>query len=119
MKIKLPELNFFIHYPNYNCINVKVLNIEIFMRKFSSKNDTMKGSELQRYYNYPIYPRVSKIITDKGFINLDDGRMEATPWGCFTVKDNNFYYSDNCGGQPGKFLLKQISKPIIYHNYKM
>ena len=37
----------------------------------------------------------------------------------FFVKDNKSYYFDSFGGQPDKFLLKQLIKPIIYHNYKL
>ena len=29
------------------------------------------------------------------------------------------YYFDSFGGQPDKFLLNQLSKPIIYHIYKI
>ena len=38
---------------------------------------------------------------------------------CFVVKDNKSYYFESCGGQPDKFLLKKLPKPIIYHNYKI
>ena len=119
MELKLPELNLFKHYLNYICINMEALNIKVFMKKYNSKNDTMNESEVKRNYIYPIYPRDSKIITDKGFINLDDGRMRATHWTCFTVKGTKSYYFDSCGGQPDKYLLNQLSKQIIYHNYKI
>ena len=51
----------------YNCkyINMKVLNFKDFMKKHKLKNDTMNESQLQRVYNYPIYPRDSKIYSDK------------------------------------------------------
>ena len=38
---------------------------------------------------------------------------------CFLIKDNKSYYFDSFGGQPDKFLLKQIPKPIKYHNYEI
>ena len=48
----------------------------------------MNGRELQRVYNYKIYPRGSKIITGKGFVNIDNGSQGGTHWTCFLVKDN-------------------------------
>ena len=98
---------------------MKDLNFKVFMRKNKLKNDTMNESQLQRVYNYSIYPRDSKIYTDKGFVNIDNGSRGGTHWTCFIVKDNKSYYFDSFGGQPDKFLLKQLPKPIIYHNYKI
>ena len=37
---------------------------------------------------------------------------------CYYIKDNKSYYFDSFGGTPDKFLLNQLPKPIIYHNYK-
>ena len=56
-----------------NILNLKVLNFKDFMKKYDLKNDTMKETQLQRIYNYPIYPRDSKIHSDKGFVNIDNG----------------------------------------------
>ena len=98
---------------------MKVSNFEDFMKKYKLKNDTMNESQLQKIYNYPIYPRDSKIYSDRGFVNIDNGSQSGTHWTCFVVKDNKSYYFDSFGGQPDKFLLNQLSKPIIYHNYKI
>ena len=98
---------------------MKVLNFKDFMKKYTFKNDTMNESVLQRVYNYPIYPRDTKIYSDKGFVNIDNGALGGTHWTCFIVKDTKSYYFDSFGGQPDKFLLKQLLKPIIYHNYKI
>ena len=98
---------------------MKVLNFKDFMKKYNLKNDTINELELQRIYNYPIYPRDSKIYSDKGFVNIDNGDRRGTHWTCFIVKDNESYYFDSFGGTPDKFLLKQLPKPIIYHNYKI
>ena len=95
------------------------LNFKDFMKKYKLKNDTMNESELQKIYNYPIYPRDSRIYSDKGFVNIDDGRLNGTHWCAFYIKDNKSYYFDSFGGHPDKFLLKQLPKPIIYHNYKI
>ena len=64
-------------------------------------------------------PRVSKICSDKRFVNLDNGRMGGTPWTCFITKDNKSYYYDSFGGALDNFLLNKLPKPITYHNYKI
>ena len=89
------------------------------MRKNKIKIDTMNEFELQKIYNYPIYPTDSKIYSDKGFVNVDDGSMGGSHWTYFIVKDNESYYFDSFGVQPDKFLLNQLHKPIINHNYKI
>ena len=98
---------------------MKVLIFKDFMKKYNLKNDTMNESQLQQNYNYPIYPRDSKINSDRGFVNIDDGSQNGTHWTCFYIKDNKSYYFDSSGGTPDKFSLEQLSKPIIYHNYKI
>ena len=104
----------------YPClINMKVLNFKDFMKKYNLKNDTMNESELQKIYNYPIYPRDSKIYSDRGFVNIDNGSQGGTHWTCFIVKDKKSYYFDSFGGQPDKFLLNQLPKTIMYHIYKI
>ena len=45
--------------------------------------------------------------------------MSGNHWTCFIVKDNKSFYYDSFGGQPDKFLLNHLPKPIINHNYKM
>ena len=79
----------------------------------------MNESQLQRVYNFRIYPRNSKILSDKGFVNIDNGSMGGSHWVVFIVKGNKSFYFDSFGVQPDKFLLKQLPKPIIYHNYKI
>ena len=96
-----------------------ILNFKNFMKKYKLKNDTMNESQLQRVYKYPIYPRCSKIYSNKGFVNMDNGSQGGTRWTCFYIRDNKSYYFDSFGGQPDKFLLNQLPKPIIYHNYKI
>ena len=104
---------------NYICINIKLLNFKNFMKKYNLKIDTMNEFQLQSVYNYNIYPRDSKIYSDKGFVNIDNGSMGGSHWTCFLIKDNKSYYFDSFGGQPDRFLLNQLPKPIIYHNYKL
>ena len=89
------------------------------MKKYNLKDDTMNASQLQRVYNYPIYPRDFRIYSDKGFVNKDNGYQGGTHSTCFIVKDNKSYYFDSFGGQPDKFLLRQLKKPIKYHDYKI
>ena len=85
------------------------------MKKIILINNTMNESEVQRVYNYHIYPRDSKMFSDKGFINIDDGSRSGTHWTCFYVKDNKSYSFDSFGGAPDKFLLNQLPKRIRYH----
>ena len=79
----------------------------------------MTESDLTRVLNITIYPRDSKITTDRGFVNIDNGEQGGTHWTCFTVKDNRSFYFDSFGGSPDKFLLEQLPKPITYHNFKI
>ena len=104
----------------YPClINMKILSFKDFMKKYKLKNDTMNESQLQKIYNYNIYLRDSKINSDKGFVNIDNGFQGGSHWCVFYVKNNKSYYFDSFGGQPDRFLLNQLPKPIIYHNYKI
>ena len=89
------------------------------MKKYNLKNDTMKECQLQKIDNYPIYPRDSRMYSDRGFVNIDNGSMGGSHWVAFIVKGNKSFYFDSFGGHPDKFLLKQLPKPIIYHNYKI
>ena len=98
---------------------MKILTLKDFMKKYNLKNNTMNESQLQRVYNYPIYPKNSKIYSDKGFVNIGDYKNGGTHWCCFIIKDKKSYYFDSFGGNPDKFLLKQLPKPITYHNYKI
>ena len=45
--------------------------------------------------------------------------MGGSHWTCFYIKGNKSYYFDSFGGTPDKFLRNQLTKPIIYHNYKI
>ena len=82
------------------------------MKKYKVKDNTMNQSQLSKIYNYPIYPRDSKLITDKRFVNTDNDSVGGSHWTCFYNKDNKSYYFDFFGGQPDKFLLNQLPKPI-------
>ena len=93
-----------------------ILNFKGFRKKYKLENDTMNKSEFPRAYKLPIYPRDSKRHSDNGFVNIDNGSQRGTHWICSIVKDNKSYYFDGFGVQPDKFLLKQLPKPIIYHN---
>ena len=98
---------------------MKVLNFKEFMKKYNLKNDSKNESQLQKIYNYPIYPRDSKIYSDKGFINIGNYENGGSHWCRFIIKDNESFYFDSFGGSPDKFLLNQLPKPIIYQNYKI
>ena len=98
---------------------MKVLNFKDFMKKYHLKDDTTNESELQRVCKFPVYPRDSKIYSDKGLINIDNGSMGGSHWTRFYIKNKKSYYFDSFGGQPDKFLLNQLPKPILYHNWKI
>ena len=98
---------------------MNILYFQDFMKKNSLDDNTMTESELKKVYNYPIYPRDSKIYSARGFVKIDNGSQGGTHWTCFIIKDKKSYYFDSFGGQPDKFLLNQLPKPIINHNYKI
>ena len=77
----------------------------------------MNEFDLRGVDNYPVYPRGSKIYSDKGFVNKDIGSQGETQRTCFIIEKKSYYF-DSFGGQPDKFLLDQLPKPIIYHKYK-
>ena len=86
---------------------MKIINFKDFMRNKNLKDDAMNESELQKIYNYPVFPTDSKIYSDKGFVNIDNGSRGRTHWTAFYVKNNKSFYFDSFGGQPDKFLLKK------------
>ena len=67
---------------------MKILNFEDFMKKYNLKNDTMEDSEIQRVYKHPIYVRGSRLCSDIGSVNLDNGSQGGIHWCCFSIKDN-------------------------------
>ena len=83
------------------------------------KNDTLNDLELQRVFSCPIYPRDSKIYSGKAFAIIDNGSIGGPHLLCFILKANKSFYFDSFGDQPDNFLLNQLPKPIIYHNYKI
>ena len=97
---------------------MKILNFKDFVKKYNLKNKTMNEPEIQKIYSFNIYPRDSKILSDHGFVNIDNGPQGGTHWTCFIVKDNKSFYFDSFGGSPDKFLINQLPKPIIYLIYK-
>ena len=96
-----------------------ILTLERFMKSYGLKNQTMKTSELlEKLYKIKIsgvefYPRDSIISSTKGICNIDDGSQGGTHWVAFY----NSKYFDSFGGSPDQWLIKQLPKSIIYHNY--
>ena len=99
---------------------MSILSVEDFMKKYNLKNDTMNESDLQKIYIYPIYPRDSKICSDKGFVKIGYGSQGVNRWtvSYIKVKKKTFHF-DSFGSAPDKFLPNQLPKPILYHNYKI
>ena len=96
-----------------------ILTLERFMKSYGLKNQTMKTSELlEKLYKIKIsgveiYPRDSIINSTKGICNIDNGSQGGTHWVAFEGSS----YFDSFGGPPDQWLIKQLPKPIIYHNY--
>ena len=99
-------------------LKISIINFEAFLKKNNGKDAAMIESVLQRIFNYPIYPRGSKIHSDRGLVNIGDGRMGGSHWCAFYFKGNESFYIDSFGGAPDIFPLNQLPKPIIYHVYK-
>ena len=78
----------------------------------------MNESQLQSFYDYPIYPTDYKTYSDTGFVNIDNGSQGGTHWTCFIIKNSESFYFDSFGGRPNKILLNQLPEPKLYHNYK-
>ena len=89
------------------------------MKKCNLRIATTNESELQIVYKSHIYPRDSKIYSDRGFVNIDNGSQRGAHWTCFVKKDNKSYYFDSFSGQADKFQLKQLPKAMLYHIYKI
>ena len=54
------------------------LSFQNSMKKFNLRSDTMNEIDLEKVLNYPVYPRDSRIYSDKKFVNIDDGGMGGT-----------------------------------------
>ena len=96
-----------------------IINSKDFRKKCVLKINFTIKSDIQRVYNYIIYPRGSKLCSDEGFVNVDNGRQGRTHWKCFIMKDNKQFYFDSLGGQPEKILRNQLPKAIKYHKCKI
>ena len=57
-----------------------ILSLKEFMENYKLKEDTMNESDLRKVYNYNIYPRDSRIVRDKGFVNTDNGQIGRICW---------------------------------------
>ena len=76
----------------------------------------MNESGKKTIYKNPINPKESKIFSDKGVVNIDDGSEGGSHWTCFIKKGKKSNYYDSFGGNPDNFLLNQLPKPMIYHD---
>ena len=45
-----------------------------FVKKYILRDDNKNHSDLQKIFSFPIYQRDSILTTDKGFINIDNGK---------------------------------------------
>ena len=51
----------------------------------------MNEIDLQNVFNNPIYPKNSKIHSDKRFVNIDNGSKGGFHWTAFYTKDNKSF----------------------------
>ena len=72
----------------------------------------------KEFINIKHTPEIAKFIQIKVLLILITVVWEVLTT-CFIVKDNKSYCFGGFGGQPDIFLLNQLPKPIIYHNYKI
>ena len=98
---------------------MSIFVLKVFMKTYISKIGSRDDSDVQKTYKFNKYPKDSKINSDKGFINIDNGEQGGTHWDYFILKNGKSIYFVIFGGAPDKFLLNQLPKPIIYHNYKI
>ena len=73
----------------------------------------------KEFINILSTPKVSRLYSERGFVKIDNGSQGGTQWTCIIVEDKKSFYFDSFGGQPDKFLLNKLTKPIIYQNYKI
>ena len=115
MEIKLPKLNSF----------KMMFTLTDFLKKYDIKDDTMTESDLQKSFEFSIYPRDLIISIDNGFVIIDDSSMEGFIGHVFTEEimpshvccAKESYYFDSFGG-PADDLFQQLPKPIT-QNYKL
>ena len=88
------------------------------MKKYILQDKAMNESKLQKVYNCKIYPRGSKITTNKTIVSIGNEIMGGTHRTCSFIKEKKSFYFDSFGGAPDKFLLSQLAERLIYHNYK-
>ena len=99
-------------YPEVKVFEIKVLHFKKFLGKIYFKSlqyRWKKIKKIQKNFKYPIYPRVSKIFSDRRFINIDHSRMEEFIALVFISKTT--YHS---------FLIHSEDKLIhfYFNNYK-
>ena len=96
-----------------------IIIFEDFVQNYNLKGDTLTESDLQKVYIHLTYPREAKIYSDRGCVSIDNGSMGGSHRTTSYVEKNEPFYIDSFGGQPHKFLLNQLPKPIFYLNYKI
>ena len=54
---------------------MEILNLKTLCRNITQKNDTMNELGFKRVYSFFVYPKGSKMNSDKRFVNIDNGCM--------------------------------------------
>ena len=82
-----------------------------------STSDLIEKLSIANIKDVSIYPRDSIVKSTKGICNIDDGSQDGTHCVAFYIftKGSSSYF-DSFGGPPDQWLIKQLTKPITYHN---
>ena len=68
---------------------MRTKKLKDFLKKNLLKDDTMIETDLQRVSNFNVYPRVSKVFSDKGFVSIGNGSQGGADWTAFYAKLTN------------------------------
>ena len=98
-----------------------ILILKDFLKKYILKDDTMKENfsihnfSTRIVYNFSIYPRESKMTTDKGFVDNDIGKIVVFYLVVIVWKFSIHNILIVFGGPPDISLLYNFLKPMNFH----
>ena len=115
VELKWLELKFFDTTKPINDNNY----FERFYEERDFKNWYHESFWIEKVNKYPINPTDSKSLKNtKGFIIIDNGQMVGTHWTCLFFHER-WETIHLLGAAPDRYLLNQLTKPTIHHNYKI
>ena len=78
----VPEAN---KISSVDFIQIAVFKLKDFLKKYNLKDNTMNETQLKEVFNYHLYPRGSKILSNKPFVNLDNVEQGGLLIGCACI----------------------------------